>query len=143
MILTPFIQHIEQLAEKYDLAIGYAEDNYTACACPGSRTIYVPDITNLIEYQTSLHEIGHFASGFGFPRNGGSYHRILLCELAAWKWAHENALLWTDDMNDEMKECLLDYWEGIPNGYFAGRVYSLRRGINQYKKVMENGYETF
>lgn len=52
-------------------------------------TVYAPLIAGLTSYYVALHELGHVAIGRVSERDGGR----MLCEVLAWAWALEHALV--------------------------------------------------
>lgn len=53
-------------------------------------------------YAIALHEIGHQIAHT-------KRTRTLDKEVLAWTWAIQNALTWTKEMTEEMRDCLITY----------------------------------
>lgn len=77
---------------------GYAHEDL-----PGAMNaaIHVPEIKSAVTYALALHELGHLL--------GRKPSTRLEKEVAAWKWARVQALVWTDPMHRKMQRCLLSY----------------------------------
>ena len=54
--------------------------------------LWLAPVRSALSYAVALHEIGHWK---GSRQNSRS---VMVRERAAWQWARENALIWTDAM---------------------------------------------
>jgi hypothetical protein len=62
--------------------------------------IWIPTVKTYRDYCTAMHEIGHILGEE--PRSLDRMTR----ERNAWKWAEENALVWTDEAVEDARACL-------------------------------------
>ncbi len=101
-----FERHVLKLCKFY--AVRYRRYNKSnskrdpddAYAVKRREFVYIPEITNEINYAIALHEIGHIMTG-----SKGLYSS----EFLAWQWAYEHAFLWSDTMDRFKNECLASY----------------------------------
>lgn len=86
-------EHIETLAARYKFKIDTARVDRPedAFAVPWARTICIPPLRSAVGYATALHEVGHLLG----PNQGAL---DIEGERAAWRWARDNAIVWTSSM---------------------------------------------
>jgi hypothetical protein len=65
--------------------------------------IWIPRIQCDEDYATCLHEIGHIVGRFQKSKN------VMIRERWAWRWAQDNAAVWTDAMERDRKRSLRWY----------------------------------
>jgi len=97
--------HFAELAAEHRITVKFtlADPNQGAYfARRDSRMISTRPIRNTGFYISALHEIGHIVG----PDQGGSR---LKAEWGAWRWAKENAIVWTDTAERVMKRALTSY----------------------------------
>jgi len=83
-------QHAERLCAEHDIV--WQLTRRKACALREFQEIMAPPIRGAVSYATVLHEIGHILG-----RHQQSRH-VMILESWAWRWARENALVWTPSM---------------------------------------------
>ena len=94
--------HAVGICDRHDIVIRWI-DGYRAIAVGALMEIEIPKIRSAITYATALHEIGHCL---------GRYQRsksVLVVERWAWRWARDNALIWTPGMESTMRKSLASY----------------------------------
>lgn len=86
--------HVQSLAQQHQILVWANRVRRTAdaFAVPDMEEVHIPPIRSAITYATALHEIGHL---LGKHQRS---HRSLVREEWAWRWARENALVWTPAM---------------------------------------------
>jgi antirestriction protein ArdC len=109
MMRKEMYRHVMDLLERYNII-------YSGCRRPTeARTVFytaageefhevwITPIRSAISYATALHEIGHIL---------GRHQRspdTLVRERWAWRWAKENALIWTPAMEKHCSVSLAWY----------------------------------
>jgi hypothetical protein len=94
----------------------------------------LPPVRSILSYATALHEIGHWKSCHG------SSHNIMVRERWAWRWARENALIWTPAMERLEKKSLAIHanperaWKQMTA---HKRITALRRTAKQLRNNTE------
>ena len=102
--------HIEQLAAARSIVLRTRWVKRTAKAYSirerdgAADEVQTPPIRSALTYATALHEIGHILGRYQTQR-----HRRLTQEFWAWKWARQNALIWTPAMERFCRESLAWY----------------------------------
>lgn len=98
--LSAFKNHIEDLCAGHDIKMGGHSRGGNASR--RGRIINIRPVKSAITYAVALHEIGHIVGPWqSKPR--------LYKEAGAWKWAIENALVWTPPMQKTMIRSLQSY----------------------------------
>jgi hypothetical protein len=105
--LARFKAHIRDGCRDYKIRVKY-RFNCGSAAFGGWR-ICIPPIVDDVAYAVALHELGHC---FNRLREGYATH-TLEHEAAAWVWAKDNALEWTEPMEAKMRRCLGSYVEWV------------------------------
>lgn len=97
---TDFANHIKELTDQYNITVGsHSRDGK---AYKRDRIIWIRPVKSAITYAVALHEIGHILGPWqSQPR--------LFSEAGAWKWAMENAEVWTEVMHNCMVKSLQGY----------------------------------
>jgi len=91
-------RHVEALASEHEILVDTrrvkrADRAYALReADGGSNEVQIPPIRSAITYVTALHEIGHILGPHQSSRSS------LVRERWAWRWARENAIVWTSGM---------------------------------------------
>lgn len=95
-----YANHIRELCQQHGVTIG----SHSSGGRAGRkfRIIWIRPVKSAITYATALHELGHILGPWqSQPR--------LFQEAGAWKWAMENAKVWTSVMHRDMVKCLTSY----------------------------------
>jgi hypothetical protein len=101
--------HVAELAAENDIVIRFDNNLATAYwARPRMRMISTRPIRNTGYYVSALHELGHILGTHQEP-DASRYHS----EIAAWRWAWENALLWTETADRIMHRALRGYYTDV------------------------------
>lgn len=95
-------QHIESLAQQQQIVVytNRVRRTANAFALREAEEVHTPPIRSAITYAVALHEIGHILG-----RHQQSRHSIVREEWA-WRWARENALVWTAAMERHAADAL-------------------------------------
>lgn len=93
-------QHILELCLKHGVTVQWRTSN-RGTAYRKERRVSIPLVRSARTYALALHELGHVL--------GQQSGRRLDQEVQAWQWAKANALVWTFDMQDKLRSCLLSY----------------------------------
>lgn len=101
--LASFAAHIRGVCKDYKIKVQY-RFNCGSAAFGGWR-IRIPPIVDDAAYAVALHELGHCFT----PVREGYATYTLEHEAAAWAWAKDNALEWTETMEARMRYCLGTY----------------------------------
>jgi hypothetical protein len=104
-------RHIEQLCLAFaqdDVPISIVKRLHQAKALTVSETgelleLQLPTVRSAVSYATALHEIGHVKGRHQKSRS------VMVRERWAWRWARENALIWTDAMERSATKALAWY----------------------------------
>jgi hypothetical protein len=102
-------QHVLDIA-----ALGEIEIHWLPCYRYGAHAvsmaleIWTPRIRSANSYATALHELGHCLGRYQRSRS------VLVLERWAWRWARENALVWTDPMERCMTSSMKWYEARAP-----------------------------
>ena len=64
--------------------------------------VHLPKVRSVYDYVTCLHELGHVSGRYQRSRHSMTRERW------AWQYAREQALGWTEEMEDIARECLRD-----------------------------------
>lgn len=92
--------HIDALCARHDVRMG--RHSRGGNASRRGRFINIRPVKSAITYAVALHELGHVLGQYqSQPR--------LYKEAGAWKWALENALVWTPPMQKTMLRSLGSY----------------------------------
>lgn len=92
--------HVDMLCARNQVRIG--SHSRGGNASRRGRFINIRPIKSAITYAVALHELGHVLGPWqSQPR--------LYKEAGAWKWAFENALVWTPSMQKTMIRSLTSY----------------------------------
>jgi hypothetical protein len=67
------------------------------------REIRTPPVRSAVTYAVALHEIGHILGRHQCSR------KAMVCERWAWRWARENAIAWTPQMEQLTAQALASY----------------------------------
>ena len=95
-----YANHIRQLAEQHGIAMeGHSSGGR---AFRKTRTIKTKPVKSAITYALALHEIGHIVGPWQSQAR-------LFKEAGAWKWAMDNAAVWTAVMHSYMVKSLTSY----------------------------------
>ena len=117
--LAALREHIEILCVRNGIRIG--RHSRGGNASRRGRFINIRPVKSAITYVVALHELGHILGPWqSQPR--------LYKEAGAWKWATENALVWTPVMQKTMVKSL--------NSYL---LWQRRRA--KYVRLPETGHE--
>lgn len=110
--LAALAEHAVELCVRHRItAVLNTREGVLGYADPNKRRIAVRPVICERAYATALHEIGHVLdsrrpSGFTAKISGHSYESSPMSELAAWRWAHEHAAMWTRKMHSELADHL-------------------------------------
>ena len=85
-------RHIQHMINKHGLVTSQCNRPSQAWASRELEEICIPPIKSAISYAAALHEIGHIQGRYQTSRHS------LVRELAAWRWARQQALTWTPAM---------------------------------------------
>ena len=85
-------RHIQHMINKHGLVTSQCDRPSQAWASRELEEICIPPIKSAISYAAVLHEIGHIQGRYPSSRHS------LVRELAAWRWARQQALTWTPAM---------------------------------------------
>jgi len=85
-------RHIQHMINKHGLVTSQCDRPSQAWASRELEEICIPPIKSAISYAAALHEIGHIQGRYQTSRHS------LVRELAAWRWARQQALTWTPAM---------------------------------------------
>lgn len=158
-------EQFEQLCKKHGVTITFmhrlvhigATYMFQACAFPKRKIVNIPNINSAETYMTALHELGHCVVPAANPnsdmyaeereRQGffDSYFTmpsVVKIELAAWKFAIQNAL-------PEIWECdtaITNIWFGyssyyngcVNDGLKHGRKFKMPTSRNKYSQAILN-----
>ena len=94
---TEMHEHIVALCERNEILIQWCVNPNQAWAMRQWDEIKIPQIKSEISYAVGLHEIGHVLGQHQTSK------RVLVRQRWAWRWARENALIWTSRM--ERRAC--------------------------------------
>jgi len=110
--------HILNICLTNDITIRRAT-NSNIRAIHFNRIIEIDLVMFETDYAAALHEIGHIL--------GSTVDRsfVIEDEAEAWKWAEENALIWTETMSEFRKEKLLKYINNARNGKKYRGIYPI------------------
>jgi len=93
-------RHIEQLCAAFadDVPIFTVKRLHQARVLTVPETgevieVQLPAIRSAVSYATALHEIGHINGHYQKSRS------VMVRERWAWRWARDNALIWTGAMD--------------------------------------------
>jgi hypothetical protein len=81
-------QDVLEIAADTEIQIHWI-DGYRARALSECLEIWLPRIRSAVSYATALHELGHCLGRYQASRS------VMTVERWAWRWAKENALIWT------------------------------------------------
>jgi hypothetical protein len=101
--LAEMRQHVLDLCERSGIIIEWRSGYGGAYAIRMAEEICTPPIKSVITYATALHEIGHVLGRHQSSRC------VMVRERWAWKWARNNALLWTPAMQRSAERSLAWY----------------------------------
>jgi hypothetical protein len=108
--LADMRRHIKQLTAEFardDVAIHRVKRLHRAKALKTESgevlELQLPPVRSSISYATALHEIGHAKGRYQNSRS------VMTRERAAWQWARENALIWTETMERRALNALAWY----------------------------------
>jgi len=130
-----YSEHVLQLCMAFDVRISPLPPQLMDRAAAGwmhdapvmddrTRLIRIAEPTDETTYAAALHELGHLLHPLGtlVAREGSLRYRTtgrphdardvrlrLTSELAAWEWAHANALEWTEVMTFVERTCMAEY----------------------------------
>ena len=103
-----FADHVDYIAEKNGVTVhAVLENRDQARANSMFGIIVIAPVTDEVSYAIALHELGHCIDP------DGGHEDKLTRERAAWRWAEENAIVWTQAMADDKLASL---------GHFGGTV---------------------
>ena len=108
--------HIQELCAEHKITVKYQPlDDITPCYYANQKTkvIMIRPTKNTGYYVSALHEIGHLVG-----ENQSRDNDLLEKEIGAWKYAMEQALVWTDTATRIMKKALCSY--GVTEEQFKG-----------------------
>ncbi len=105
-------EHCDLTARSLGLTLHYDERDYVR-----GKSVYGPAVTDRRSYARKRHEFGHtqtrHAEASGATVKVATWRGWSVAntsgEQAAWTWARAGALEWTDDMQDELRRCLVTY----------------------------------
>ena len=104
--------HAEGLADRLAITLRYWTSR-NGQANARTRIVDVPRIVDALTYGTVLHELGHVETQDAqrwwptFHQQGARINTA--GEAAAWRWARAHALVWTPEMQADMRHCLQGY----------------------------------
>ena len=99
-------RHVAELIKKHEITASVTPRRPTeawAINEQGITEISIPPVRSATSYATALHEIGHILGRHQASR------RVMVREQRAWRWAQENALVWTSAMEKDRVESLAYY----------------------------------
>jgi hypothetical protein len=94
---------VERLAYCHQIAVYECDRPTRARAIIGFDEIRISPIRSLISYATALHELGHILGHHRFSPD------CMVRERWAWRWARQNALVWTAALDRQVEEALAWY----------------------------------
>lgn len=98
-ILYDLQRHIQTLSLETGARIKRVPLLESRVICRGYETeLRIPTVASTISYAVALHEIGHLAIKPHIPLFQSPLSRVSAEEQAAWKWAYQQALVWTPAM---------------------------------------------
>jgi hypothetical protein len=104
----------------------------------GEKIVHCAPIVNEATYAIVLHEIGHGASalGGGDLSNAFTELQALTKENAAWDWAREYSLYWTNEMEQTARLSLGSYEQAAERAK-AQQVANERNALRNERQVRE------
>ena len=100
------VAHVTTLCESHGVDMRCCQRSTQSFALREFAEITIAPVKSAISYATALHEIGHILG----PNQGSSCS--LVRERGAWKWAEQNALIWTPRMQRHLDLSLQWYANG-------------------------------
>jgi hypothetical protein len=87
-------QHVIDLCSKHEIAFNWCQRPSQAWAARGEfEAICIAPVRSRISYATALHELGHILGRYQQSSD------MMIRERWAWRWAKENARIWTPVMD--------------------------------------------
>ena len=108
--------HIQELCAEHKITVKYQSlDDITPSYYANQKTkvIMIRPTKNTGYYVSALHEIGHLVG-----ENQSMDNDLIEKEIGAWKYAMEQAIVWTDTATRIMKRALMSY--GVTETQYAG-----------------------
>lgn len=102
MTTKQLANHILSLLMQHAIAVTWVEGT-KGLAWVKTRRVRLRPIKTQTTYAVALHEIGHIV--------GDQPKTKLDREAAAWEWAMQNALVWTQVTHTKMQRCLQSYMD--------------------------------
>jgi hypothetical protein len=88
-------RHIGDLLDKHEIIFNIeCRRPSEAWAVCEFEEVSIPPIKSVLSYATALHEIGHIRGRYQTSRD------MMVRESWAWRWAQQNALVWTPRMEE-------------------------------------------
>lgn len=112
--MLSYHKHVKTLCRDNDIQWRFSFINSALLAQRQIRLSF-PIIITQTQYATALHEIGHLLGNRKFV---GIFELLLMLtpspntlynEKEAWRWAEDNALVWTPKMERHKRYCLGTY----------------------------------
>ena len=88
-------EHVERVVKKHGIVVRHVKRIRQSKCLPwdgAPPVMQFPPVRSVLTYVVALHELGHYLGGHV------NHPDRPVRELAAWKWARTNALIWTPAM---------------------------------------------
>lgn len=113
-IARPFVRALAEHAIKIAVTHGLTvQRSRRASAIGHQRMVFCEPVLTEEAYSTFLHESGHCIEATADSLQQRHFYREHIiapaAEAAAWRWAIEHALVWTDRMQGDLQEALSTY----------------------------------
>jgi hypothetical protein len=95
--------HVLELCERHEFIVNWCRRSSQAQALRMADEITIAPIRSTLSYATALHELGHLLGRHQDSR------RVMVRERWAWRWARQNALIWTPTIERQMRDDLAWY----------------------------------
>ena len=130
MTVKDYRDHLKRLSREHNIIVEevFGGPRHGARAWPGLRFIRLPEVCDDTSYALALHEFGHLIAPNGSGISIGQFgdkndpmhcYDLLKEEFAAWAWARENAIEWTNGMEHTQMLCMKSYLDTLERAKIA------------------------
>ena len=128
---TVLEDHVLSLCERHDIRLFWCSRARYAVAIVTNvivPRIFVPPIRSISSYAVAMHEIGHVVGRHGQSKNK------LVRERWAWKWAKDNALVWSELADRFAKEAFESHGHALVMRQLGWKPSRTRSGHRRSRK---------
>lgn len=127
-------EQVNNLCNQNGIRIYKTPTLFNAASDSEGKRVRIPEVRSTASYAVCLHEIGHNV----LNHTNKVLEEVVSNEIAAWNWAKQNALVWTDEMEDLKINALTTHEMGVKERLAEQKTEAIMKEfVGQLKKVWD------